>query len=1336
MVMAMKRDLSRLLTYTILNTCCTADFPPELSSILVRNAVTSSATFYSHGATLSSQSNGMQELHSLRALQSFMFCKQEMRAYDLLLGICGSGGWNGATNSSRGFSLPPLTMPHARRPEVSYHAHAISCLVNSAKAKEDINMNETLEDQKYGAAKTPQEEYSLLCRWDRGTTILTIGTWNLCHLLRGSICGAMEFMSTAASGVSRGNNSHWKNNQFTLAIDIGSSALSILTAALRMSPSTLTPSKMNEEEVETPNLALFDEIFHQIIQPIWSTLSVWNNSPYLLVQHLSSLDSSPPPATPAAASSPADPTSHHTREIYSIQLFATTLWRFIYDFCLCQREYCHWMVTKGMMNLIVANIGITSSVDFNVSSIESPINSNSSGWSLDSSSTSQLESISSLPLVWMLRCCRVCLSYHYGINQLLELFALLQHRHVGSRQELEAWIPSRWNNELKAELVMVLEEAALTCALSFISVIEIIQHTNLITVTSRDWNEVMKDQHDFDAILDLSRLIFQVSQAVTKWLFFKGKEGSLLGLRSFSVRECTPSELAYLAALYHFISTVFGCDHNISFAEPPVTVSQIVLSTFLRGPGLLHSAMKLGQTSIQLFDESTLIAFQNLSAEVPVMIQSLSLHSSEEEGGSPIFLFQLCLNALSSGLWKEEADDSVIGAYVISLAFGLKRLLFSSVSYALSVAKEEIHQNRIFLTTLHSHCHSPPLAPSVASGLFSLQSSRTRDSINLIHLQTLALFDQHDPAVTVAPSVASSYCLQILPNLLQSFPRLTRVLLWRCVSNILFSSGHQEMKMTQPSDRLLVRGIVNSILRSDEKLLSETSQTHEPPTRGGTRAITSLYEETPKFCGFCFLDAVSSNSSADPATAHLALPIFTSLSFVSESPLSGISEGIHPEWIYHCLKGLKGEYLTRWIHVLLLIQDTGGYQTRGTADYGKLMYWLCRVAVSDVTPEHTTDLAPSEDPLSCALEDYTELMKRAVSGLWNESVKRLQERSSSPSASFGSESHTPRLAYEEYGRSFCNEAGLASATGSLPSSQSTKVNTRVWEETNLSEVTDKISRAASVGLHDLVGRLIEATSTQSHHHSIHAISLLPLLLPGFLPWNERVIVWTEIGSRLRMLHLLESRDFMTQYLAVFLLPGLDSITLFSSSSSVRENGAVERAILESLLSIRNYDEEKSQMVVSIGLYSLCRFIFYDLLMIRSRSDVPSHTTAAPLLVEGVRGRLLLDLISRSRQVLGSNGDENCDKNSNARKVFLDVVKFYPAVERTELLLLSVAQRDEPSSSSVLETSGQIFSTWNGVQGESMAMTIEKLDWKEVLVAHRDRKGQESIGELLREFNPE
>jgi hypothetical protein len=258
--------------------------------------------------------------------------------------------------------------------------------------------------------------------------------------------------------------------------------------------------------------------------------------------------------------------------------------------------------------------------------------------------------------------------------------------------------------------------------------------------------------------------------------------------------------------------------------------------------------------------------------------------------------------------------------------------------------------------------------------------------------------------------------------------------------------------------------------------------------------------------------------------------------------------------------------------------------------------------------------------------------------------------------------------------------------------------------------------------------LIEATSTQSHHHFVHSVSLIPLLIPGLLPWNERIRVWNDLGSQLRMLHLLEHQEIMSRDLVMFLIPGADSLTW---PPSHKDNGAIERAMLHALVSLRNYEEDRTLCIVSIALYSLSRFIFSDLLSISDTIAPPSprddvdgdHNdgeTERGILLEGPRGRLLIELLEQNNESLLS-----------------DVLKWYSVVKRIEVHL----QAHLLFSHSVTEISQQIWTIWKEVSEFREAapdldldLTMEpnsEMNYSQVFVKRNGRK--ESLESLLKEL---
>jgi hypothetical protein len=669
------------------------------------------------------------------------------------------------------------------------------------------------------------------------------------------------------------------------------------------------------------------------------------------------------------------------------------------------------------------------------------------------------------------------------------------------------------------------------------------------------------------------------------------------------------------------------------------------------------SQLPIKFTSTQLFDPIAVVSFQYLNSEIERTIELM-------QADNGVSLLQISIDALTTNLHQSHHFDSITETFQTAQTFALKRLLFSALSYSLDGLSHEPSLLERIQSVVTRSIRAPP--PMVSSGLFALQIDHILDSVDLVNCQILALLEHSH-----AGGICAAYGLQILPSLLTSFPRLTRLLLWNCVSNIL-SSCHQISSV----DYSLVEGIVSSILRSGEKQLSESP--------GEVQRVTSKLHQIQSinFTGYWFMDAVS----ITPLPSHLHQ--FMSFSFVSESPISGISEGIHPDWMFHCLKGLRGKSLSRWIQVLS--------QTHVWNDSGKMMYWLCRLAVSDVSQEKRGGGGVAldeidEDPLSYSRLEYANLMKSALESLWKDSIVKMRIHG------------IHSLAFEDYRKSFCTEAGMSSDSGTMPLSHQTGSNLRLWE-TMTTTGSEKLTKVASTGLHDLVGRLIEATSTQSHHQDVHSLSLIPLLIPGLLPWNERIRVWNDLGSQLRMLHLLEHQEVMSRYLVMFLLPGMDSLSL---SLSQKDNGALERAMLQSLFSLRNYQEDRSLFIVSIALYSLSRYLFSDIL---SSSNTAPHL----LLLKGSRGKLFLELVEHSSQ----------QKNE---LVLTDVLKWYPLMKKTELLLRS----EFVSSLTVTEISDQIKSIWNQTPECNERDQGGELNYCEVFVTRNGR--EESIDSLMREL---
>lgn len=214
-------------------------------------------------------------------------------------------------------------------------------------------------------------------------------------------------------------------------------------------------------------------------------------------------------------------------------------------------------------------------------------------------------------------------------------------------------------------------------------------------------------------------------------------------------------------------------------------------------------------------------------------------------------------------------------------------------------------------------------------------------------------------------------------------------------------------------------------------------------------------------------------------------------------------------------------------------------------------------------------------------------MGRCLESIWKESQTRL---------SLQHDTTEYILAYEDIGNSFAQEAAL-SAEVSLPtsksSSHSSQSTIRVWEHLNQQKLTENstTSRAMKSGIHDLVGRLIEKANSQTYNAFVHSISLVPLLIPGFISWNERIRLWREIGSELRIIHVLEHQNFIMKYLPVFLVPGVDSPILEQKEGG----GAVERAIFDALLNLRSYNDDKNLLIVEICQYTLSRYIFYGII---------------------------------------------------------------------------------------------------------------------------------------------
>lgn len=1246
------RDCRRLLTYAILKTCCTSDFPPEMASIVVSNAVVSAGSCYSRGPTLSTSTNTMQELHTLRTLHNFICCKQEILAGDALWGVWGGGcgGTNGRATVA--YAGPPLPMPHARRTEATYSTHAKDCISNTAKVVEDIRHNSSLGAEDLitandvdsgssgvggkkdpskgwaGAARTPQEEFALQCRWARGEALFVTGVWNLGSSLGGSIAGALEIMQYSDDLTSA-----------SVAIDIGVVATSILVGALRSAPDASSPTALSSDSLATV-------LFRESIMPIWPLVLT------VMGRHGSCL-------TAASSSS------------QSSSLFLKSLWRLFAEISRSGREFCEWMCSRGLLEIGISILGQRIShftdASFPASSSQKE-NVQGGEWYLDINGS---ESSSFDGLSWMLRCVRCAATYFIDTDQIVNMLSTLwmlclQHcerqSEVASQKCTVSWLHATLGEEGVSELFILLEELAVSCSLE-------------IRARQYEIKRSLLPKGDYRSCEALCRIILDIAVAAVNYV--TTTEVVDRAINKFDV------------ACLQFIASVLGS--NISELSIRTPMSVALMGSYLRGPGLCHELeFSIHNEAASVSSDSFISQIDSVRALFADMFSTkscfwnnrpFSVHSQ-----SAIFdSYELCLQEayclsrrrlLLCGLTiGTQLEVSAAAAIIEEVARLIAAFEFESVNLMVSSVAAGLFANEIRRITQHS-----------------IYVNLQLDCVLLMSQESMGLLQNNDDEKLLG------YVSEWLPHILDFVPITARLLLEVVIRSYVNKDEPEKVHFTwdrnmthitfiedvdvtgqhrkeASADSAVIRSVLNAILQQTDGSCSASSSQY---VRTGHLHIDNCVGT----------DTTHSGDSVSPFRKSLqdTLELHNHSAVISSTTTPASPVALVQHWMYDCLKALRGRFVMRWVQVLaarvIASSKDASCVVWGGISYGQLMFWMCRLVVSDLTynsphVESPDVLQIDGDPLSFCVDEYSSIMSVAVAGLYNATKCGADLTMSQSWSDFVELAETCVDISQTFAASAPSLTSADDGVSSVPT-RSKILHLRPWEPKNLGVSSIHGAGSNAEGALDVVGRLLDGVCNQTCSEGrVHAVSLAPLMVAGLFPISLTKKVWRDIGgSQLRLLHLVENRDMFESLLPAFLPCAKRGSTVLSVSGE-----DLVLAIMDALLGLRNYSEERNLMIAKIGTYTIARFIFAD--------DVDANRSVG--VVSTVRGRLLRRLVAKAIE-----GMAICSKDDDSWKnctLLSDVLQFYSVLAETEKILVRKEASSNLSESAITNDADRILTLW-------------------------------------------
>jgi len=377
------------------------------------------------------------------------------------------------------------------------------------------------------------------------------------------------------------------------------------------------------------------------------------------------------------------------------------------------------------------------------------------------------------------------------------------------------------------------------------------------------------------------------------------------------------------------------------------------------------------------------------------------------------------------------------------------------------------------------------------------------------------------------------------------------------------------------------------------------------------------------------------------------------------------------------------------------------------------LYWLARLPASKIIqffgkPENLEEQLAS-DPLSPLNEQFQGLMLACYSTMLDEKVICVQSNWGRILDPYAEVRDFLEIIASTQNRSLFMSNEVSKEGSEEPTMDGANIARRhilnKIRKRGMSGTSDRKggnTKSKCTGVDDLCERLMDGLVNQSFHPSIHASAVSYILIPGILPWIFREKFWRTLGE-MRLLHLAEC-PLLTSALVMFL--DVDVLVanytarqkaLKSSGKSV-ESVAVVVAMVDTLLHLRSYHEERAYSITRIGLFSIAYYIF-------SQERVNST-------ISGMKETLLMKLIDdhteRNRNANGSFLGEG-DKMPS---VLLDVLTFSTALMGTEEIVVRIFEskksRGNEKSRMVIAATA-VDDLWRGTMNRMFAFSSQNTE---------------------------